>query len=683
VIGNTGSNSLVGQGGSDYLVGNGGSDTFIGASSTNTMVGGSGKDLYYVGDSGDVIIDLDTLNASGFDTVVASANFVLTDASQVEYLLNADNTARSLTGNSLANYIVGGTLGDTFNGLAGNDTILGGGGTDSILGGDGDDLFLFANSTALDTASTVVGGSGSNDSILLTQGSALDLEDNDLEGVTGVEFVSLYGGNVTLDGFANTAGIISLKFASASSVSLGGNFGNANFTLEGSSGNDTVAVGSATAGFRIFGGAGADSIVGGSGGNILDGGDGIDTLVGGAGNDTYYVTSGDSLSDSGGTADIVYASESFTLVSGLEALSLTGASDLNGWGSGLGDSLFGNSGANSLFGNDGADTLFAGAGADYVEGGTGDDSLLGDAGSDWILGGTGNDTVNGGAEADSLYGNGGQDYLDGGDSLTANYMAGGGDNDTYVVRSSSDTIVENLGSGTDVVLALASFTLPANVERINVGAANIRVAGSAGVNTLSDSTSYAGSTLAGGDGNDVYLVGNSLTNIVEDSGFGTDSVLTDVSWTLGANLETLVLTTVGVGASLTGNSGANSIAGNTGADSIIGLGGGLDTLTGGVGSDTFYLGATSGNYYTDASSNYVTITDFTLSSGTAEHDDWLVVKSMSGGYDLSSDGSYVWLTAYATPTDDGTKIARFDGGNMSSVNLSTANNNLSTWLRQL
>ena len=104
-------------------------------------------------------------------------------------------------------------------------------------------------------------------------------------------------------------------------------------------------------------------------------------------------------------------------------------------------------------------------------------------------------------------------------------------------------------------------------------------------------------SLIGGAGNDLYVVDGSDT-VVELPGEGVDTVQSAVAWTLGANVEKLVLTG-SAGVAGTGNALDNVIAGNSGANLLSGLdgndsidaGGGNDTVLGGAGADTLAGGA--------------------------------------------------------------------------------------------
>ncbi len=107
-------------------------------------------------------------------------------------------------------------------------------------------------------------------------------------------------------------------------------------------------------------------------------------------------------------------------------------------------------------------------------------------------------------------------------------------------------------------------------------------------------------TLSGGAGNDTYVIARTDT-IVENAGGGTDTVRSSISYTLGANLENLVLTGTaalnGSGNSLNnlinGNTAANTLSGLAGNDSIVG-GAGADTIDGGTGADVVFINALVG-----------------------------------------------------------------------------------------
>lgn len=91
-------------------------------------------------------------------------------------------------------------------------------------------------------------------------------------------------------------------------------------------------------------------------------------------------------------------------------------------------------------------------------------------------------------------------------------------------------------------------------------------------------------SLAGGTGNDAYVVDNANTLVVENVNEGTDTVLSSISYGLGDNVENLTLTgTAAINGF--GNSLNNVIAGNAANN----------TLTGGAGNDVYQWGRAQGN----------------------------------------------------------------------------------------
>ncbi len=111
--------------------------------------------------------------------------------------------------------------------------------------------------------------------------------------------------------------------------------------------------------------------------------------------------------------------------------------------------------------------------------------------------------------------------------------------------------------------------------------------GSAGNDTLDGD--LGADTLTGGDGNDIYIVDNAFDSVVETntSTSQIDTVQASVSWTLGANLENLVLTGVS-DIDGTGNERRNFITGNV-ANNVLDGAAGADSMSGGDGNDTYYV----------------------------------------------------------------------------------------------
>jgi Ca2+-binding RTX toxin-like protein len=286
-------------------------------------------------------------------------------------------------------------------------------------------------------------------------------------------------------------------------------------------------------------------------------------------------------------------------------------------------------------GSDG--TATGGSGNDLIFGGAEDDDLVGGLGDDLLVGGAGNDELD-------ARGNGNPADPDFVGALGADTLIGGAGNDTYGVDDILDVVVENAGEGTDTIetfMAALSLETLANVENLTFLGADAEQfvgTGNAGNNTigggdLADTLSGLGGndtlngglgadtlnggdgndtlnggddndalngglgndtlnggtgadTMAGGDGNDIYDVdqaGDIVSETNADSLVGgVDRVDSDVSYTLGANLENLTLT--GAAAIGRGNALANVIVGNGSANQLFGAGGN-DTLTGNAGDD--------------------------------------------------------------------------------------------------
>lgn len=218
---------------------------------------------------------------------------------------------------------------------------------------------------------------------------------------------------------------------------------------------------------KLNGTSGNDTIYGYKGNDILDGKGGRDTLIGGSNDDTYIV---DSTTDtirelSGGGNDTVQSSVSYSL--------------------GLGSFL------NNL-------TLTGGS----------------------ALNATGNEYDN------IITGNSANNILNGGDGIDT--LTGGKGNDTYIVDSTTDTIKELSGGGTDTVQSSVSYTLGEFLNNLTLtGSSSINgtgnehdniIRGNAGNNILRGGT--GNDTLYGGDGSDDIKGGNldGITTIYGDSG---------------------------------------------------------------------------------------------------------------------------------------------------------------------
>ncbi|MGA7451241.1 MAG: calcium-binding protein, partial [Rhodoplanes sp.] len=129
-------------------------------------------------------------------------------------------------------------------------------------------------------------------------------------------------------------------------------------------------------------------------------------------------------------------------------------------------------------------------------------------------------TLTGNAGDNTLFGNNGDDVLIGGGGNDA--MSGGDGDDTYVVDSLGDAVVENVGEGTDKVIATVNnVTLASNVEIGAVGlATGLTLTGNAGDNILFGAS--GNDVLNGGAGNDAFAAG--AGNDIINGGVGNDAM---------------------------------------------------------------------------------------------------------------------------------------------------------------
>jgi len=488
-VGSDFNDMINGLGGADHLFGGTGADELDGGASADTMTGGDGNDTYYVDNVGDLTHEFED---EGTDTVMSSITHTL--AINVENLTLTGTNHINATGNELNNTLTGNSGNNTLNGGLGADTMAGGAGNDTYFVDNAGDVVTELSGEGVDTVSA---------SITYTLGSNVE--------------------HLTLTGAGDING-------------LGNNLIN---TITGNSGANA-----------LNGLAGDDILIGAAGNDTLNGGTGADTMTGGQGDDIYIVDNvGDMIVEFGSGVDTVRSSVTYTLITGVENITLTGTADIGATGNGQNNVMNGNAGANALYGGGGLDTLWGFAGNDILDGGVGADKMYGGEGDDtyyadapgdfafegdvsWgidtviaergfslganidhlIIVGAGNfsgignvldNHMTGGAGNNTLLGRAGNDVLDGG--LGADKMYGGEGDDIYYVDQTNDIVFEGqAGWGTDLVYATATFTLGNNVENITLlGSGNINATGNNDANVI---TGNAGDNVLRGRGGDDTFV---------------------------------------------------------------------------------------------------------------------------------------------------------------------------------
>ena len=655
--GTSGDDLLEGGPGHDWLSGLDGNDTLTGGDESDILDGGTGADTM-IGGAGDDEYVVDSL-----------ADSVLENATEDHDTIRTDLASFSLSGIANVEGLTGGAGDQQLTGNAENNWIDGGLGADIMAGGLGDDIYW------VDSVSDhVVENAGEGFDRIMTT-------------------LSTYA----LDPVTNIEGLI--------------------------------------------GDAGDQTLIGNSSDNTLIGYLGADTLIGGQGDDVYRIIDSAAhqvLEGIGEGRDWVLCAVDYVLASGAEVEALTTInfrSDylVNITGNEFRQKLTGNGGANSLNGAGGDDIVWGLEGDDVLDGGTGADRMLGGAGNDIFIvdnagdyvsdyhtddmnsAGSGTDevrtsvsfslsdadradienltavssdglTLTGNSLANVITGGAGSDVLNGG--AGADTLRGDDGNDIYYFDNTGDRASDNADGGYDTVYSSVGVALGANIECLFLtGAESINGKGNELGNALygNDGDNVidgrAGAdAMRGGAGNDTYLVDNAGDRAFESSTSGIDTVKATVSFTLGANVERLVLTGEdainGKGNAsdnrLSGNDSSNMLVGLEGADNIT-AGAGADRLYGGSGNDLLTGGDGADRFYfdteLDSAANFDRILDFnaaedtvlldqdvfsafattgTLSAsafhvGTVAHDedDRIVYDSTSGClyYDADGDGA--------------------------------------------
>jgi len=544
--GNAGNDSITANTGADTLIAGNGNDTLVSgiSAAVDSLVGGTGNDLFVVNATGDIV----TVGGThGTDTIQSSVSYTASANVANLTLIGSGNIVA--TGNSLANVLTANT---------GNDTLVAGSGLATLVGGPGNDTFVLNNAGDViqDTSTTSSNTIQANfnytlptfaNSLLLTGTGALigtaNSGDDTLTSNSGADTLIGGSGNETFI-INNSSDVVQ----DTSTTAINSVLSSVNYVLPG---NVNVLTLTGTAALVGTGNAGNDLLTANSGADTLIAGNGNDTLVsatstqieslvGGTGNDLFVVNNAADVISIGGThgADSIQSSVSVTLPTTVNSLTLLGSANLTGAAV---------SGANVITGNAGSDILKAGSGSDTLIAGSGVDTLIGGSGSD-----------------------------------------------TFVVNSALD-VLQSLSAAGNSLVSSVSYTLPTNVTALTLtGTANLIATGNAQTDVIranaGNDTLTAGSGLAtffSGDGSDIFVVNNAADVVAANSDghkYGADTVQSSVSYSLGAAVNTLILTG---SANLSGT--GNAVGASYSGDLLVGNAG-LDILTAGIGTDTLVAG---------------------------------------------------------------------------------------------
>jgi Ca2+-binding RTX toxin-like protein len=476
-----------------------------------------------------------TADASGDDSIRGSIHALVRTTT-------GDATAETLQGDDLRDVINGAGGNDTLKGFGGDDTLNGGAGADTMFGNKGNDVYVVDE--AGDQVTEALGNGIDTVQSAISYTLGVNVENLELTGVGPL--------NGTGNGLANTitgnasANILNGRAGADTLVGGGGNdsyyvdnggdmivespgggidkvFASVSFTLADAVEKLTLR---GTGAINGTGNSADNTINGNDAANVLDGMAGADTLNGGGGNDTYVVDNvGDSVVESGAGIDTVLSSLTFTLVAGVENLTLTGAAAIDG---------VGNSKVNLIIGNAAANVLDGGAGADTLRGGGGDDTYVVDNAADTVIetagngldtveakvsfslgaaienltltgtsaiNGTGNNLANsitGNAAANMLDGQAGADTLDAGSG--SDQLNGGLGGDTLIGGIGADTFLFNTALGPANVDNITDFNVPSDTIALDMAIfTQITAAG-----TLAGSAFVAGTAAQDADDRIIY-----------------------------------------------------------------------------------------------------------------------------------------------------------------------------------
>ena len=521
-------------------------------------------------------------------------------------------------------------------GNAGNDKIINESGKDILIGGSGDDLYRLTN---LDTLIVETSENGGVDTVFVTSGGKPYTIPKNVERLV-IEAEEEIGNNdivhTTVYHDSTDDNIIEVRGAT-------------NLVIHGSQGDDTYILSSLASNIELNE----------SEGDLF----GNDWII-------YKPTEEENETNEYIIPENI---ENMTFSENPENMKIIGNDEDN--------NIIGNSKNNTLIGGSGSDYLDGTDGTNYLAGGLNNDTYIistgkntiyeedgENSGTDWIKaiistsaaitefdipenvenleigeeskniqinGNHAANIIRGNSEDNTLIGGKGNDYLDGKDGI--NHLEGGLDDDTYVIYSVNNLIIEEFNSGNDWIIAemsnaesLTQFDMPENVENFQLGegSINVQVNGNHGDNILIGNDNE--NLLSGGEGNDTYRISSGKNTIHEEDVNNSDNdwIRAEFTSTEGGTLleipntqdifaykipnevENILLEDnssirhiLGNGENnrITGNKDFNILIGDAGNDLLDGKGG-TNFLLGGLDDDTYIISSLSNTIIESAES---------------------------------------------------------------------------------
>ncbi|WP_210285172.1 beta strand repeat-containing protein [Mesorhizobium neociceri] len=579
LFGNAGDNFLMGEGGNDTLLGNGGADTFIGGAGNDTMDGGAGSDtLDYGSEGGSHGVVVNLLGDGGVQGGLPSDTAIDTFG-------DTDSIARipNVIGTQFADEIYGGNHDNNLSGGDGDD-ILKGGALDDVLDGGADSDTVIYEGTRADYQVDL----NPDGSLTIADLRAGSPEGTDT--VSNVELFQFADGQKTFGELLNPAPVI---------TSDGGDD-----TAQISIPENTTAVTTVEATDPDAGDTLTYSTVGGSDQNLFQ----IDSQTG----ELSLIQPEDYENPSlnGGAFDHLYDVQ-------VRATDSQGSFD---------EQLITVTLTNQ---NDNAPVFSSGTTANFAENATGTvyDANASDADNlaalTYVLSGADSTLFDITASTGVVTFKNAPDFenpLDQGTNNVYDITVTASDGTLNTAQNVAITVTDVSGV-TQVGNPNKGDTLTGTSEGDNLSGlgGNDTLIGLAGDDILDGGSGR--DVLTGSTGSDTYVVDDKGDSATENANEGTDTVQSNITYTLRVNFENLILT----GSNPidgTGNALDNSITGNSSNNTLSGLAG-ADVLNGLTGSDT-------ASYATSTSGVNVNLAAGTGSGGDSQGDTLINIENLVG-----------------------------------------------------